>query len=397
MVVYELMHRDIPVAMFTYGETGAMQVALNETNLTHLPLSVYDTKTLLRWLKNRSIPLTRYDIKNIIEDPITTMLAHRGLSLTDNYWIRSSGDFLCWNDVNLYNTTFKSSPVLDVIGELKPTDVNEFTPNFSLNGDLQKKWLCNNEGGILLKGPTGNNALQSVSEVIASKFYKNLRICDFVDYDFMVIVSANKEALGCQCRNFTNENLEFVPAIDILHGCRQSNNESVFDTFIRECEEHGLCNVKKFMSAMLSVDFLIANLDRHLNNLGILRDPISLEWKSMAPVFDSGNSLFFKSSTNAILPKGKDLLETKINSFYKTLIKQMSVVDFSIIDLDKTPTLQELEIILRQDDALTDIDIEQRLILMGELQGYYEEMQNGRKLWSYTELRKIKLNSMKIF
>ena len=43
-------------------------------------------------------------------------------------------------------------------------------------------------------------------------------------------------------------------------------------------------------------DYLFSNVDRHLNNIGILRDPNSLKFIDFAPIFDSGNSMFYNMS-----------------------------------------------------------------------------------------------------
>lgn len=390
MDYYELMHRDLVVAVFSVNDCDEIQVMFEQDNKEHLPLGVSDRRTFIKWLKNRAIPVTRDGIEKITNNPFQTMLYNRALSLTDSYWIRFCEDSFLWDTINLYDNYFKSSMVLDIIEDLNVRDTTDFTPSSSLKGDLKKKWNITEEGDrVVLKGNYGDNALQSVSEVIASCIYKKLNICEFAEYKFALLSSNNKEILGCYSKNFTRKDLEFVPAIEVVNSCKQKNNESVYQLFIRECETKGITDVKEFMDAMLSVDFLMANTDRHFNNFGILRDPVTLEWKKMAPVFDSGNSLFFRSGKNAVLPKGRELLETEINSFYKTLIRQMSVVDFSILDLKLLPDFKELEEILKKDKSLSEIDIEQRLILMGELRDFFRDMQNGRKLWSYDELRKL--------
>jgi hypothetical protein len=40
------------------------------------------------------------------------------------------------------------------------------------------------------------------------------------------------------------------------------------------------------------LDYLIVNRDRHYNNFGFIRDAESLEWHGLAPIFDSGTSLW---------------------------------------------------------------------------------------------------------
>ena len=42
---------------------------------------------------------------------------------------------------------------------------------------------------------------------------------------------------------------------------------------------------------MILLDYLIMNVDRHLNNLGIIRDVNTLRWLRVAPIFDSGEAM----------------------------------------------------------------------------------------------------------
>jgi hypothetical protein len=51
---------------------------------------------------------------------------------------------------------------------------------------------------------------------------------------------------------------------------------------------------------MITVDYIIANEDRHFGNFGLLRNGDTLEWLGAAPIFDSGSSLGFDFSTPEI-------------------------------------------------------------------------------------------------
>ena len=132
--------------------------------------------------------------------------------------------------------------------------------------------------------------------------------------------------------------------------------------------------MQHFIDVMLCVDFLVANSDRHLNNFGILRDTKSLEWKSMAPVFDSGNSLFYRHNSNSPLPKGKELLKMPVTSFYRTASGQLKCVsDRGCISLDRLPSLSTLERIIRTDISLTGFDVEERIRVLKELRKFFED------------------------
>lgn len=111
--------------------------------------------------------------------------------------------------------------------------------------------------------------------------------------------------------NFTNSLVELVPAIDIINNLKKPNDISYYEFYIKICKVHGL-DVRAFLEYQIMTDFLISNTDRHFNNFGILRKCKTLEWVTSAPIFDSGNSLFYNSS---YIPKGKDLLNIEVNSF----------------------------------------------------------------------------------
>ena len=48
-----------------------------------------------------------------------------------------------------------------------------------------------------------------------------------------------------------------------------------------------------FMDYQIMTDYLLTNTDRHMNNIAIVRNPDTLEVLGFAPIFDSGNSMFY--------------------------------------------------------------------------------------------------------
>lgn len=111
-----------------------------------------------------------------------------------------------------------STDILDNFNETKTIAYKtNFVPSSSLKGDLAKKWMIDsNEDRFLVKGSYLQNALQSVSEVLATAMYS---VCDinFVEYDFTRVSCNGEKKLGCKCKNFTSLNAEFIPAIDIVN------------------------------------------------------------------------------------------------------------------------------------------------------------------------------------
>lgn len=52
-----------------------------------------------------------------------------------------------------------------------------------------------------------------------------------------------------------------------------------------------------------------------MNNFGIIRSTDTLKWLHAAPVFDSGNAMFYQAG---YIPEGKELLKIQVTSFCDT-------------------------------------------------------------------------------
>lgn len=91
------------------------------------------------------------------------------------------------------------------------------------------------------------------------------------------------------------------------------------------------------MDYMTLTDFAILNTDEHLMNFGILRDSNSLKYIGMAPIFDSGNSMTFKTSIDYSNIR-KSILEIPITGMYKKYESTLKCVsDRTVINPDKLP------------------------------------------------------------
>ena len=90
---------------------------------------------------------------------------------------------------------------------------------------------------------------------------------------------------------------------------------------------------------MLVLDFLICNQDRHFGNFGALRDAVTLEWLGMAPVFDSGTSLW----QDKLPPDIHARADAAAKPFRNTHGKQLELVanDLDWVDFSALQGLQE--------------------------------------------------------
>jgi hypothetical protein len=71
------------------------------------------------------------------------------------------------------------------------------------------------------------------------------------------------------------------------------------------CGALGIPGMRESVDRMLTVDFIIANEDRHFGNFGAVRGADTLAWIGPAPIFDSGTSLWHNKLTKDICPHAR--------------------------------------------------------------------------------------------
>ena len=151
---------------------------------------------------------------------------------------------------------------------------------------------------------------------------------------------------------------------------------SMYEHFIAVCAEYGLDenSTRTFLEYQILTDFILTNIDRHLNNFGVLRDTNTLKFIGMAPIFDSGNSMFWQ---NPRLAEQDDLLQISINSFRKTEFQLLKYVQNpSLVDLNLLPDENELYAIYSQDPLISCLD--------SILTGYRRKMEFLKQLQNKT-------------
>jgi hypothetical protein len=154
-------------------------------------------------------------------------------------------------------------------------------------------------------------------------------------------VKLKKEPFSlCDC--FVNTENELIHASEIaVHYSGESRfvDQSLFELMRTACEKEGITGYQDFINRLLTVDYIINNEDRHLNNFGFLRNPETLEWISPAPVYDSGLSLFHNTLTELI--DEKEILVAK--PFFNDHKRQIGLVtDFTWLDDRKLKSIPDL-------------------------------------------------------
>lgn len=183
MDIFYLMHRDNKIAAFTVDNGSILSFKINEGWQGVLPYGVNDLRSFVNWLEDRAIPAGRYSNLGNSFSRLQFLLNNNSLSLSDSYWTCPVGIVPLWSKINLYDNSFVATTVLDNFNEIKTIAYKtNFIPSSSLKGDLAKKWVIDHDGNrILVKGSYLQNALQSVSEVLATAMYSACDI-DFAEY-----------------------------------------------------------------------------------------------------------------------------------------------------------------------------------------------------------------------
>lgn len=393
MTLY-LMHKDDKVALFKYEEGSITYISVNPAQGMErlLPVGVRDKASLKGWITNRAVPVTRDQIrldllsmKNMT--PFKLMLKNLGLSLTDCYWIKEIDQDFTWSDVNLYENDFKSAYSLDLQDDM-PTIAGKtnFVPSASLKGDLKKKWIIDQNGiRRLVKGNYGGGCRQSLCEVLASELHRMQGKFAYTPYSLIKITSGGSQITGCTCPGFCDNETELVSAYEIVSCGKKRGDQSYYEYLIEQCMQHGV-SVRDFLEYQIMTDFLISNTDRHFNNFGVLRDSGSLEWKTYAPIFDSGNSMFYNSS---FIPSGKDLLDLRVTSFLQKEVSLLKYVkDRGLVDLSRLPSDEFVYELFLKDIGGAE-GVEKLVKAWREKIRFLEDFQNGADLWSHSYLPKI--------
>ena len=387
---YILMHKDIPVCLMEISDEGVLGTyRKNKEAEEHFPLGgqMNDMK-FHDWWKDRAIPKTRNGAKTALQklgykSTNSALVDNLALSLSDCYWIKPRAEDLTWDDVNLFANDF-----VDTFGELtinrdKEIDIRKETEfRFATSqGELQKKWCIDSSGKrYMIKGNYGQSFQQSLNEIFASTLHEKQGFNNYTKYSLARIrVEGNVNGIGCMSYDFCNENIECISAWELLQTTKIRQNESYYFPLKKVCLGLGMSeeNFNSFMDYEIMTDYLISNTDRHMNNIAVLRNPDTLELLGFAPIYDSGNSMFYNVPYD-LLDKVK-FDEIKTHSFIAKESKLLSYVnDRNVVDINKA--VMDFDIYTK--------DVFERQVRTDKLKRLYERklrnlevFQNGKDLW----------------
>ncbi len=357
-----LMRKNEPITMVQFSSDGKM-IARSE-NLTErakeiAPIAYLSQpgNWLYKWWDERSIPITRDQIQQFLSrigynSPGEYLVKNLGLSLTDYYWIKDPNSDMAWEDINLFDNDFHENILLqtDTQDESK---VPHYTPNSSLQGNIEKTWSIVNGERCLIKGNHSGLSSESINEVIASEIHRRQGYDNHVDYD-LIHIKGKPYAFGCISKAFTSQENELISAWAVCTSERKPDNKSYYDHFIDVCKKHGIDGeqLRYDLEYETITDFILTGYDRHLNNISILRNADTLKFLRMAPIYDSGDCLFANRETPLNI---KELQKMEISSFRKHESDLLKLVqDPNVVDLTKLPPASYIRSMYEKDERISE-------------------------------------------
>ena len=391
--LFILKHKDLDVAMMKMDiRTGMIEYVLSVYLPEELPAGCAPDGTGLgEWWKLRAIPDSRKGIRQVLsrlseETSQSLMLSSYGLSLTDHYWIQPVGQELYWKDLNFYENNFEDELgdiLTDSERDRSASDgISKLSPSVSVNGDMKKKWIIRKGGRYLLKVNPNYHSQQAVNEVIAGKLHERMGWKNYVSYEMGTIHISGREYPCSLSPMFTSVETEFVSAYQIVAAYKVPNDVSLYEALIRQAVSLGADEkeVRAFLEYMILTDFILTNTDRHLNNFGFIYDPRQHRLSGMAPLFDTGNSLFYDYD---VIPHGGNLLDIPVNSFSKREADQLHYVKSDAgVKLERLAHFpEEAEALLEEYTDMTDERAAETARTIEEKIEYLNLFFQGKKIW----------------
>lgn len=142
---------------------------------------------------------------------------------------------------------------------------------------------------------------EALAEVVISQLLKKSNVQDFVAYRPVLVQYRGKELPCCESKNFRAKDEILIP-FERLH--RAYQGQGLADALARMFDPQerirytvdfiekttGLTGVGESLTLLLELDSFFLNEDRHTNNLAVLRNEKTKQYR-LCPIFDNGLSL----------------------------------------------------------------------------------------------------------
>lgn len=383
--IFILKHKDDEVGVMTFDEYQGLVTAYKPINPELAPyLGNADLAKIKQWWQTRAVPGSREMMLRIIRDAgcdtgYDYLLKNLALSMTDCYWVCPVDLDLKWNEVKLFNQVGQKDAFIPY------HNATSYDPNASLGGQMEKYWDLTEDKPRLIKTASGYYGQQAINEEFASILH-SMQPMPFPYVKYLTTYRKEDGSAQSLCEAFTSENVEFVSAYEVVESKKMQNDISTYDHFAEVCDSFGLSRdyVRKFLDYQTLSDFLISNTDEHLNNFGILRNADNLKMIAPAPIFDSGNSMFYDERARTPLTRA-EILDRKFTGILKKEEKMLQTIKTKdIFDLTCLPTQKDVKDFyilkgLPEDKAsFVAANFETKKILT-------KEFQEGKKISLYNE------------
>lgn len=382
-MIYYLMHADTPLVVINIDAGGHLTDVGKDCPYPELlPFRHRNTKNgLSRWWDERAVPASRHGMADFFRTrgytgPQDYLVKNLGLSLTDQYWIYPIDSTLSWDRINLYENAFRSDQ-LEIHSDHPDDKVPAYTANSTLQGDIEKTWVIIDGIRMLIKGNTDYRSSESLNEVLASEIYRLQGYDNYTPYELIRIKGKDYD-YGCSCQAFTSIEKEFISAYDLITSEPKANDVSYFEHFVQLAVDNGLNEdqLRHDLDMQILCDFVLSGYDRHLNNMGVIRDPKTLRFERMAPIFDSGGALF---AGKEMPSTRRELLYVKTNSFASQESKLLSYVrDRRALDVSKLPSVEWVRNLYEKDSMQSEQRIRSVTFAYEQKVDILNEIQKGR-------------------
>lgn len=206
--------------------------------------------------------------------------------------------------------------------------------NNTLGGTLEKYWFRSGNDLMLAKRTPVSSDMLNIREVIASEVYRLQGYKNYCQYN--LVRNRYGQIVGCVCKAFTSEDRELITAYDLLAEYGWQHRDNLYDLIVDRAVQYGgnVKEITEMLDIMTVVDYLITNRDRHQNNVGFMRDPVTLKIIGVAPIFDNGSSIEMEGQLP--LGVGNTVVHNLCNTEKECLD---SIKNRNCIDVNKLPTV----------------------------------------------------------
>lgn len=292
-----LMLKNIPVLMYDSEEyklviyrEDLLPFCLRDVfkiSQTRTDIDYLNIQKINDFLRNRTLPLSRANSKIIYNmlhcsqnDRLEIAVLCRGITLSDNYWIKSDDEKIQWEDVSL-----RTNPLNEIFtevalcGRIITLQGSMHTPETTTNGVSAKGWKRENDNLYLYKCDP-----RAKREVIASN------ILDILGFSHVVYTDAEYDGrYCCKCACLTSDTYSIVSAEDLSNWLDRSRKDVV----------EFACTVDmKHFSEMCIADYLLANIDRHKGNWGFYYESDTCNILGLHPLYDHDHTFISEAYAN---------------------------------------------------------------------------------------------------